>query len=160
MVDNKQKQITEAFNRGITLGVYIVTVKAGDRINGMTAAWISRVSRTPPMVMVSIGHKSYTNELIKKGGYFIVNTLAQGQQEIGKHFGFVSGRDVDKLKDIQYLEGKSGGPILKEAMSYLECELFDTFTTGDHTIFIGKVISGRVLDDSKIPLVFQRSDFF
>ncbi|MBL7218293.1 MAG: flavin reductase [Desulfobacteraceae bacterium] len=48
----------DAFNKGVTLGVYIVTVKAGDRINGMTAAWISRVSRNPPMVMVSIGHKS------------------------------------------------------------------------------------------------------
>jgi len=160
MTNNKQKELTEAFNRGITLGLYIVTVKAGDKINGMTAAWVSRVSRNPPMVMVSMGHKGYTNELIKKGGYFIVNTLAQGQQEIGKHFGFVSGRDVDKLRDIQYLEGESGGPILKEAMSYLECEVSDTFITGDHTLFIGKVINGRVLNAGKAPLVFKRSDFF
>ncbi|MFH1933409.1 MAG: flavin reductase family protein [Pseudomonadota bacterium] len=160
MTDNKQKELTRAFNKGITLGLYIVTVKAGNGINGMTAAWVSRVSRNPPMVMVSIGHKSYTNELIKKAGYFVVNTLAQGQQEIGKHFGFVSGRDVDKLKDIELIEGESGAPILKEAMSYLECEVSDTFITGDHTLFIGKVINGKVLDNSKIPLLFERSDFF
>ena len=55
----------DAFNKGITLGVYIVTVKADDKINGMTAAWVSRTSRNPPMVTVSMGAKSYTNELIK-----------------------------------------------------------------------------------------------
>lgn len=160
MIDNRQDQLMDAFNKGVTLGVYIVTVKAGDRINGMTAAWISRVSRNPPMVMVSIGHKSYTNELIKKAGYFVVNSLAKGQQEMGKHFGFTSGRDTDKFKDIEYIEGKSGAPILKEAASYLECRLSDTLVAGDHTLFIGMVIGGGILDSSKSPLVFQRNDFF
>lgn len=160
MIDNRQNELMEAFNEGITLGVYIVTVKAGDRINGMTAAWISRVSRNPPMVMVSIGHKSYTNELIEKTKYFVVNTLAGGQQEMGKHFGFKSGRDTDKMQGIEYSEGKNGVPILREAVSYLECELSDTLIAGDHTLFIGKVIGGGVLDSSKSPLVFQRSDFF
>ena len=79
---------------------------------------------------------------------------------MGKHFGFQSGREADKLKGVGYFEGKSGAPILKEAVSYLECELFDTLITGDHTLFIGKVIGGGILDSSKSPLVFQRSDFF
>jgi len=160
MIDNKKDELMDAFNKGITLGVYIVTVKADDKINGMTAAWVSRTSRNPPMVTVSIGAKSYTNELIKKAGYFVVNSLAEGQQEMGKHFGFTSGRDTDKFKDIEYIEGKSGAPILKEAVSYLECDLSNTLITGDHTLFIGKVIGGRILDSTKSPLVFQRSDFF
>jgi flavin reductase (DIM6/NTAB) family NADH-FMN oxidoreductase RutF len=160
MTDNKQRQLTEAFNKGIALGLYIVTVKAGDTINGMTAALVCRVSRNPPMVMVSIGETNYTNELIKKAKYFVVNTLTEGQQEMGKHFGFVSGREADKLMGVGFFEAESGAPILERAMSYLECELFDTLITGDHTLFIGKVIGGRILDRSKSPLVFQRSDFF
>ncbi len=160
MTGNKQSELMKSFNEGITLGLYIVTVKAGEKINGMTAAWVCRVSRNPPMVMVSMGHKSYTNELIKKAGYFVVNTLADGQQELGRHFGFVSGRDADKLKNIEYMEGETGAPILKETFSYLECELFETYITGDHTLFIGKVIGGQVLNAGKKPLVFKRSDFF
>ena len=160
MTDNKQKELTEAFGKGITLGLYIVTVKAGDKINGMTAALVSRVSNNPPMVMVSISPKNYTHKLIHEAGRFTINTLAEGQQEIGKHFGFASGRDTDKLKDIEYIEGESGAPILKEAMSFLECEVSDTLITGDHTLFIGKVIGGRVLNAGKTPLVFKRSDFF
>ena len=150
----------DAFNKGITLGVYIVTVKADDKINGMTAAWVSKTSHNPPMVTVSIGDTNYTNELIKKAKYFVVNTLAEGHQEMGKHFGVVSGREADKLMGVGFFEAESGAPILEKAMSYLECELFDTLNTGDHTLFIGKVIGGGILDSSKSPLVFQRSDFF
>ena len=160
MIDNRQDEFMVAFNKGITLGVYIVTVKADDKINGMTAAWVSKTSRNPPMVTVSIGDTSYTNELIKKAKYFVVNTLTEGQQETGKHFGFVSGREADKLMGVGFFEAESGAPILERAMSYLECELFDTSITGDHTLFIGKVIGGRILDSSKSPLVFKRSDFF
>ena len=160
MIDNKQDDFIDAFNKGITFGVYIVTVKADDKINGMTAAWVSKTSRNPPMVTVSIGNKSYTNELIKKAKYFVVNTLAEGQQEVGKHFGFVSGKETDKLMGVGFFEAESGAPILERAVSYLECELFDNLITGDHTLFIGKVISGDILDSTKSPLVFQRSDFF
>jgi flavin reductase (DIM6/NTAB) family NADH-FMN oxidoreductase RutF len=49
--------------------------------------------------------------LIHEAGRFTINTLAEGQQEIGRHFGFVSGRDTDKLKDIEYIEGESGACI-------------------------------------------------
>ena len=160
MIDNRQDEFMDAFNKGITLGVYIVTVKADDKINGMTAAWVSKTSRNPPMVTVSIWDTNYTNKLIRKAKYFVVNTLTEGQQEMGKHFGFVSGREADKLMGVGFFEAESGAPILERAMSYLECELFDTSITGDHTLFIGKVIGGRILDSNKSPLVFQRSDFF
>jgi flavin reductase (DIM6/NTAB) family NADH-FMN oxidoreductase RutF len=160
MSNKAQRELMEAFNRGIVQGVYIVTVKAGEKISGMTAAWVSKVSHNPPMVMVSISPTHHTHELIKEAGYFALNTLAYGQEEVGRHFGFVSGRDVNKLKDIPLIEGKSGCPILAEAMAYLECELCDTFIAGDHTLFVGKVIGGQVLKSSEIPLVFERADFF
>ena len=160
MKNNSQAEITEAFNRGITSGVYIITVKAGEKINGMTAAWVSKLSRKPPMVTVSISPKNYTHQLMHSARYFAINTLAEGQQPLGKHFGFTSGRDVDKLSGVEFFEGETGAPVLREAMSYLECELSDTFITGDHTLFIGKVIIGKVFDTNKTPLVFKRNDFF
>jgi len=160
MSNKAQRELMEAFNRGIVQGVYVVTVKAGEKLNSMTAAWVSKVSHNPPMVMVSISPTHYTHDLIKEAGYFALNTLAYGQEEVGRHFGFVSGRDVNKLEGMQYFEGESGAPILTEAMAYLECELFDTFIAGDHTLFVGKVIGGQVLHSSDIPLVFERADFF
>jgi flavin reductase (DIM6/NTAB) family NADH-FMN oxidoreductase RutF len=42
----------EIVTKGITHGVYIVTVRTKERMNGMTAAWISQVSMNPVMLMV------------------------------------------------------------------------------------------------------------
>ncbi|MFH1977429.1 MAG: flavin reductase family protein [Pseudomonadota bacterium] len=160
MDNNDQRALMGAFQKGITSGVYIITVKAKDKKNGMTASWISKVSQEPPMVMVSIGLAKYTGYLIKEAGCFAINTLAHGQQELGKHFGFVSGITVDKLKDIPSFEGKRGIPILKQAFSFLICECVDSITAGDHMIFIGKVVEGGIINPGLIPLVFSRDDFF
>jgi len=160
MKSDSRNDAAAAFNNGIASGVYIITVKAGEKVNGMTAAWVSKLSREPPMVAVSISPKNYSHRLITAAGYFGINTLAEGQQSLARHFGFTSGRDTDKLQAVEYSEGKSGVPILNEAMSYLECEVSDTLIAGDHTLFIGKVIGGGILDSTKSPLAFKRSDFF
>jgi len=44
MSNKAQRELMEAFNRGIVQGVYVVTLKAGEKLNGMTAAWVSKVS--------------------------------------------------------------------------------------------------------------------
>jgi flavin reductase (DIM6/NTAB) family NADH-FMN oxidoreductase RutF len=31
-------------------------------------------------------------------------------------------------------------PAIKECIAHLECELYSEFNTGDHTIFVGKVV--------------------
>lgn len=54
----------------LTHGVYIIGVKYGPKINGMTAAWVNQVSSKPPMVSVAIGKTHYTSELIPKAKFF------------------------------------------------------------------------------------------
>jgi flavin reductase (DIM6/NTAB) family NADH-FMN oxidoreductase RutF len=159
-MEETKNQLKEAFFKGIVQGLYILTVKEGEKLNGMTAALVSRVCPDPPLVMVSIGKKNYTNELIKKAGHFVINTLAEGQQDIGRHFGFVSGREVDKLKDVEYFTGETGTPILKKTMSYLECEVVNALDTNGNTLFVGKVIGGQLLNRRKNALVYDRDEFY
>ena len=56
-------------------GVYVVTTRVGEKINGMTAAWVSQVSLKPLLVMVSIAPPRYTHTLIKESGIFAINVL-------------------------------------------------------------------------------------
>jgi len=58
-----QSQIEKVLDL-LTHGVYIVGVKYGSKINGMTAAWVNQVSSQPPMISVAIGKTHYTSELI------------------------------------------------------------------------------------------------
>ena len=56
-------------------------------------------------------------------------------------FGFKSGRDVDKLKDIKTKPGVTGVPIVLEySVGFIEAEVEGELDCGTHTIFVGKVV--------------------
>ncbi len=151
-----QKTITVA----VPTGVWVVTVRAGEKVNGMTAAWATQVSFKPRLVAVAIAPSRFTHSLIKESGYFCLNLLSKDQIELANHFGFKSGRKTDKFKGVDYENAPKGSPILKEAAAYVECELRDTFTTGDHDLFVGEVLDAAELRPGAEPLIFRWEDFF
>ena len=91
-------------------GVYVVTTRLEDVVNGMTAAWVSQVSLKPLLVMVSIAPSRYSHDLIKKSGIFAVNVLDRDQADLGKRFGFKSGRQVDKFAGLEWTTGPPAPP--------------------------------------------------
>jgi len=142
----------------ITHGVYIIGVKHGSKINGMTAAWVNQVSSQPPMISVAIGKTHYTSELISKAKSFSVNVLSTKQMELARKCGFVSGRDQAKLQEAKITYQTTGAPILSNCAAYLDCKLSHKFEVGDHILFIGTVIKA---DSKNQPvLIFRSSDFF
>ncbi len=141
-------------------GVYVVTTRLDDTVNGMTAAWVSQVSLKPLLVMVSIAPPRYSHKLIEESGIFAVNVLTRDQVELGKRFGYRSGRKVDKFSGLQYSTAATGAPILPQAYAYLDLRLVQTFPAGDHTLFVGEVVDAKILHPQAQPLVFKKSDFF
>ncbi len=144
----------------ITTGVYVITTKdKKGRMNGMGAAWVNRVSEEPPMVVIAVWENNYTYELIQNADYFVVNILMEGQQDIARHFGRQSGRDVDKFKDIDYKVTEHGIPYLPQVLAFIECEIIFRKKFGDHMMLVGKVIREEVLHEG-IPLVYKHEDYF
>ncbi|HMK48556.1 MAG TPA: flavin reductase family protein [Thermodesulfovibrionales bacterium] len=150
----------EIVSKGISHGVYIVTVRAKERINGMTAAWLSQVSFNPIQLMVSIAPARYTHNLIRESGYFAVNTLDEETRDYAAAFGFKSGRKADKFQGVSFFDAPNGSPVLNGAHSFFECKVVDTFTAGDHTLFIGEVAEARLLKEGSAPLIFRWDDYF
>jgi len=142
----------------LTHGVYIIGVKYGSKINGMTAAWVNQVSSQPPMVSVAVGKSHYTSELISKSKSFSVNILSPNQMELARKCGFVSGRNHDKLNKKEVAFQATGAPILNNSAAYLDCKLSHQFEVGDHILFIGTVIKANIKNQSV--LIFRSSDFF
>jgi flavin reductase (DIM6/NTAB) family NADH-FMN oxidoreductase RutF len=141
-------------------GVYIITTRLGDRVNGMTASWVSQVSLSPLLLMVSIAPARYSHDLIKESGVFAVNVLTSEQIDLGKRFGFASGRRVDKFAGLEFITTATGSPILPQAYAYFDAKLVDTFPAGDHTLFVGEVTAAKILHPETSPLVFSKKDFF
>ncbi|MFO8035712.1 MAG: flavin reductase family protein [Anaerolineales bacterium] len=146
----------------ITTGVYVITTRHQDDINGMTAAMVLRISGKPYYVMTAIWHQNYSNKLIEKAGCFAVNILHENQIGVAKHFGRQSKREVNKFKrqDIYWESKKTGSPILLDALAYLDCCLVDAYDPpkGDHTLFIGEVVEANILRDLE-PLIYRRGDY-
>ncbi len=141
-------------------GVYVVTTRVRDTINGMTASWVSQVSLKPLLLMVSIAPARYTHDLIMESRIFAINVLTGDQVDLGKRFGYKSGRKVDKFAGLEHKTAKTGAPILPQAYAYFDLKLVDTFPAGDHTLFVGEAVDAKILNKAAQPLVFNKTDFF
>ena len=130
-------------------GLYIVSSKNGDKLNGQIANTVFQITSEPATLAVSINKKNLTWEYIKASKVFAVSVIDQDTPLpfIGK-FGFKSGRDGDKLAGVNYKIGQTGAPlILDNTTSYLEAKVTGEMDVGTHTIFIGEIVDGDVLND-------------
>ena len=135
----------------LSYGLYVVSSKKGDRLNGQIANTVIQVTSEPPTVAACINKKNLTHEFIAESKVFTASMLSRDTplSFIG-HFGFKSGRDVDKLKDISYKLGETKAPIvLDHSLSYLEARVINQADVGTHTIFIGEVVGADMLKEGE-----------
>jgi len=99
----------------ISYGIYIVSSKKEDRINGQIANTVFQTTSEPATIAVCINKENLTHEFIVKSKVFAVSVLEQetNMKFIGR-FGFKSGRDEDKFKGVNYKIGVTGSPIIMD----------------------------------------------
>jgi flavin reductase (DIM6/NTAB) family NADH-FMN oxidoreductase RutF len=146
-------EISDLFHR-LSYGVYVVGVAAGDRRDGFTAAWVMQASFDPLLLAVSINSSNASYELLHAGGGFTVNILKQGQLDLARRFGTRSGRNEDKLAGIRWRPGRTGAPILEQALGYLDCQIAGRHRAGDHELVLGHVVDGKIIDPAAAPLTY------
>ncbi len=135
----------------ISYGVYVICSRKGDRFNGQIANTACQLTAEPPRVAVCIHKENLTHQFIEESGVFTVSILSeQTPMRLIGHFGFKSGRDIDKFKDTNYRVGTTGAPIvLENTIGYLEAEVIDSMDVGTHTMFVGKVVEAEIVTDSE-----------
>lgn len=133
----------------ISYGVYVVGSRKGDRLNGQIANTVFQITSEPPTIAVSINKKNLTHQFIKEGQVFTASVLCQSTplSFIG-HFGFKSGRDINKLEGINYKIGVTQAPVvIDNAVAYLEAKVVQEVEVGTHTIFIGELVDADVISE-------------
>jgi ferric-chelate reductase [NAD(P)H] len=135
----------------INYGMYVVSSKKENRLNGQIANTVFQVTAEPCTIAVSINKLNYTHEFISNSKMFSVSVLSQDATMpfIGQ-FGFKSGRNVDKFASVQFKSGVTGVPIVTEyAIAFFEAEVISSFDCGTHTLFLGKVVDADILNDAE-----------
>jgi len=121
----------------------IIIVKHNNKINGMSVAWHTPLSFSPPLYGVLISPKRYTYELIVQAKDFTINFVDFEMAKLYAIMGRISGRDRDKIKDfnIELAESsKVNSPYLKGAYAVYECLKHRQVKTGDHIMFVGEIV--------------------
>ncbi|MCA0447129.1 MAG: flavin reductase family protein [Bacteroidetes bacterium] len=149
------KQLTYQFS----YGVYVLTAADGELISGMTAVWVSQVSKDPVRVGIGIQPTGFTAGLIRKSGRFVVNVLSQSQQQLAYHFGTPSENPAERFEGLVTELSPSGIPVLSGTSAWMECEVEQELDLGTHVWIVGRVIHG-IKPDSGLPAMYHNGKIF
>ena len=119
-------------------GVSVVVAEVDGRRHGLTVSSLVSLSLDPPLVGISIAHQASLHELLRDAGEWAASLLAGGQEELAQHFA----RSVPPIALWNGIELRDDDPRLRAGASgWLVARTVDELRTGDHTFFVGEIVS-------------------
>lgn len=134
----------DAALRKMPAPVAVVGVTCDGVLGGLTAAWVTRVSLEPALLLVAVGHQRYSYELLQGSENFTVSLPTEDQVEAARLFGLKSRRDVDKWAEVDHDLLGDGVPALRDCAARFLCRKVDSLRTGDHDCFVGEVLAAEI----------------
>ena len=134
----------------ITYGLYVLTVKQGEKDNGCIVNSVMQVAEKPVRLAVSVSKQNLTCEMLKESGVFNLSCLTtEADFELFKRFGFQSGRDADKFQGMSGLKRSENGLyyLSENTNAFLSGKVVEMSDLGTHMLFIAEVTDGEVLSD-------------
>ena len=129
--------------------VMVSVTDENGKSNIITVAWAGTICTNPPMVSISVRPSRYSYDIIDRTGEFVINLTNQELVKACDYCGVVSGRDVDKFKEMKLTplpmqQVKAVG--IAESPANIECRVVEKKALGTHTMFIAEVV-GVTIDD-------------
>jgi flavin reductase (DIM6/NTAB) family NADH-FMN oxidoreductase RutF len=136
-------------------GVSVVVADVNGRRSGLTVSSLVSLSLDPCLVGISIALEASLHELLRDAGEWAASILAGDQEHLAQHFA----RSVPPIAHWVGIDVRDDDPrLLAGAAGWLVARAVDNFRTGDHTFFVGEVLSVEegVARDS---LVYLHSEY-
>lgn len=142
---------------GLASSVHVVTARRGDERVGRTATSVLSLSAQPPAVLISIDIVSRLADLIARTGGFSMAMLAKHQDAIADAFAGKVAHE-DRFRIGEWGQWPSGQPLLRGAVSVLDCEVIGAMETGSHVLFAGAIVDAET-DSTSSPLLWHRHGY-
>lgn len=131
-------------------GLYVLTARQDGKDNGCIINTVMQITDDPKQIILGVNKENLTHDMVLQTGIFNVSVLTQEAVFwIFQHYGFQSGRDVDKFANIpesrtenglRYVEGCTNAVISAKVVSIQDC--------GTHTLFVAEVTDAKVLSET------------
>ena len=138
-------------------GISVVTTFDGEQPAGITVNAFSSVSLEPALVMVALDRSRFITPMVRRAGRYAVNVLGTDQQLLSDCFAHAPvspGRE--EFCGAAWHRGPTGLPLIDGSIATLECTTVETFSAGDHDLFIGRVDTLANETHHPMPLLYYR----
>ena len=136
----------------ISYGLYAVTCNDGKKDNGLIVNTLIQQASAPLTLSVTISKENYSYEVIKETKKLNVNCLTINTPfSVFENFGFQSGRNADKFKDVFYWRSQNGLPVLsgEYVNAFFSLEVKEIIDLGSHALFICSVTEATHMSDDE-----------
>ena len=144
MIDNKT-----LFN--ISYGLFVLVARQGDKDNACIINVAQQVTSDPLQMMICVNKQNLTHDMVLRTLKFNLCPLSEeATMKPFQHFGFQSGRDVNKFAECQQELRTNNGLLYlpKFINAVISCVVTKSIDLGTHTMFIARVMEAKVLTDS------------
>lgn len=135
----------------LSYGVYILTTRYNGKDYGCIINTAGQITAgDPPKMTISVIKQNYTCDMVMKAGAFNVTVLTESAPyETFKHFGFQSGRDVDKFEGLkENLRTENGIRYFTEnANAVYSCKVIDSRDCDTQMLYIADVTEAKTLSN-------------
>ncbi len=139
----------------LSYGLYVLTAREGSKDNGCIINTAVQLTDNPKRITIAVNKANYTEEMIRRTGVFNISVLNETVPfKVFKHFGFQSGRDVNKFEECAAVKRSANGVyyIPKYTNAYISGKVIEARDYGTHTLFVAEVTEAAVLNE-EIPSV-------
>ena len=139
----------------LSYGLFVLGAESGGKINACITNTCMQVASDPVRLAITVLNQNYTCSLIKESGFFSLSVLDKTATfDVFKHFGYQSGKNVDKFADYKYKTDKNGCPyILNNTCALFSCKVVSQTDLGTHTLFIAEIEDASITS-SNAPMTY------
>ncbi len=138
-------------------GVTVITSKKNKIDYGFTANSFTSVSINPLLVLFCLDVNSSSNKALKIGDYFVINILSEFQHIVCEKFSNNNLKHSERFNDLETKNSPNNIKIISNSIAWLECKTIKFLKAGDHNIYLGEVMDGKIINNLK-PLVYQEGE--
>lgn len=149
-INNREVFMDNRVLFNIGYGLYVLTAQEGNQDNGCIINTVMQVTSDPCQIAIAVNKRNYTNQMIQHTKKFNISVLSENAKfDTFKHFGFQSGRDVDKFATFNNIKRSPNGLlyIIKDTNSYMSAFVKQEIDLGTHTLFIAQLVAAETLSD-------------
>jgi flavin reductase (DIM6/NTAB) family NADH-FMN oxidoreductase RutF len=130
-------------------GLFVLTLRHGNRETGMLASWVQQCSFDPPQISAAIRKGRYALDWLAAGANFAVNVVPEGEKKLVSHFGKGFDEGEEAFAGLDVIRDAEAAPVLAASHAYLDCRVAALHDVGDHVLVVGRVVGGAVHTDAR-----------